>query len=200
MPIRAQRNDEIEEKRDRDEADRLDRAHRAMAADQRRQRAADVNGVGDRRVRDVETRHVGPGPRQLPEGEIIVALKSEDRESRRVESDRRRRPNAEQRSAAKAPVPPRPRGPRRSNFARSAKQRSRPRRTARPSAQTPGPSVARARPSGSSSSFPPRLAHRTCACNSPRRCAESRRRAPMRQSACDAAVLRRWVVVRCGRA
>ena len=97
VPIGAQDDGEFEQKRNRDEADRLDRAQRAITAGQRRERPGEVNRVADRRVRFVETQHVGPRSRQLPEAEIIVALKREDRESRRVEQNRPSRPNAEQR-------------------------------------------------------------------------------------------------------
>ena len=72
--------------------------------------APDVDDQRDGGRRQVEAEHVDPRPRQLPEAEPVVAVEGEERESRRVENDKRgsntgRSANARRRSAS-PPAPP----------------------------------------------------------------------------------------------
>ena len=62
VPVGAEHNDELEQERHGDEAERLDRPQRARVAQQRRQRPAEVDAIGDRRVGDVEAQRVPHDP------------------------------------------------------------------------------------------------------------------------------------------
>ena len=89
-PVGADREQQVEQEGNRDQAHRLDEPESASAADKSQNRTAGVDDQRDRRPGRVETPDVRPRSRQLPESERIIALKGEDRESRGVERDQRR--------------------------------------------------------------------------------------------------------------
>ena len=60
MPVGAEHDDELEQERQGDEAERLDRTQRTRGAQQRRERPAEVDAIGDRRVGDIEAHRVAP--------------------------------------------------------------------------------------------------------------------------------------------
>ena len=90
VPVGANRKQEVEQERDRDEAQRLDDPQSPKAADEGQDRAAKVDDHRDGGPRRIEAKDVRPRPRQLPESERIVALNREDRERRGVDCDQRR--------------------------------------------------------------------------------------------------------------
>ena len=89
VPVGADREQQVEQERDRDQAQRLDEPKAAKAADQRQDRTAGIDDQRDRRAGRVEAEDVRPRPRQLPEAERVIALKREDREGRGVNDDQR---------------------------------------------------------------------------------------------------------------
>ena len=89
-PVGADRNQEVEQKRNCDQAHRLDEPQSASGADERHDRTAGVDDQCDRRPRRVEAPDVRPGAGQLPETKRIIALNGEDRERRGVKGDQRR--------------------------------------------------------------------------------------------------------------
>ena len=90
VPVGADGQEEVEQKRDRDQAHGLDEPKPAKAADEGHDRAAGVDDERDRRAGRVEPPYVSPRAGQQPESERIIALKGEDRERRRVNRDQRR--------------------------------------------------------------------------------------------------------------
>ena len=99
VPIGAEQDDQLEEERHGDQAERLDQPQRTRAAEQRRQPAADIDAIGDRRIRDVEPQRIRPRTRQLPEGEQVIALIGEQREHGGVDQHRLGRQRAENRAS-----------------------------------------------------------------------------------------------------
>ena len=95
VPVGAEHDDELEQERHGGEAERLDRPQRARVAQQRRQRPAEIDAIGDRRVGDVEAQRVRPRSGQLPERKRVVALIGEQREGGGVDQQRRSRQGAE---------------------------------------------------------------------------------------------------------
>jgi len=96
VPIGAEQDDELEQEGRGDEAERLDRPQRPRRAEQRRQRAAEIEAIGDRRIGDVEAQRVRPRTGQLPECKRIIALISEQGEGDGVDDHRRYRQGAEE--------------------------------------------------------------------------------------------------------
>ena len=90
VPVGADRKQEVEQERDRDQAQRLDEPKPAKAADERQDRTAGVDDQRDRRAGRIEAKDVRPRARQLPEAERVIAIKGEDRERRGVNGDQRR--------------------------------------------------------------------------------------------------------------
>ena len=90
MPVGANRQQQVEQEGDRDQAQRLDQSQAAKAADERQDRTEGIDDERDRRPRRVEAKDVHPRSRQLPEAERVIAIKGEDRERRRVNRNQRR--------------------------------------------------------------------------------------------------------------
>ena len=90
VPVGADREQQVEQERDRDQAHRLDEPKSAKAADERQDRTAGVDDQRDRRAGRIEPKDVRPRARQLPEAERVIAIKGEDRERRGVDGDQRR--------------------------------------------------------------------------------------------------------------
>ncbi len=94
VPVGVQNQEDIEEERHGEEADRLHETERAIAAGQRHRRAAEIHDNRNRRARNIEPKDVGPRPGQLPKPERVVSLVGEEREGRGVERDDRFREGA----------------------------------------------------------------------------------------------------------
>ena len=90
VPVGAEQDDELEQERHGDEADRLDRPQRATIADQRRQRAAKIDAIGDRRRRRRRAAANRPTGRPIARkpSESLRWI-GEQRECHCVEQDRR---------------------------------------------------------------------------------------------------------------
>ena len=89
VPVGVQDQEDIEEERQREEADRLHGTRRPIAAGQGHRRAAEIHDKRNRRARNIKPEDVGPGPGQLPKPERVVSLIGEEREGRGVERDDR---------------------------------------------------------------------------------------------------------------
>ena len=90
VPVGADGQEEVEQKGDRNQAQRLDEPKPAKACDEGHDRAADIDDKRDRRPGRVEPPYIRPRSGQPPESERIVALEGEDRERRRIDRDQRR--------------------------------------------------------------------------------------------------------------
>ena len=90
MPVGANRQQQVEQEGDRDQAQRLDQPQAAKAADERQDRTAGVDDQRDRRSRRIEPKDIRPRSGQLPEAERVIAIEGEDRERRGVNRDQRR--------------------------------------------------------------------------------------------------------------